>query len=113
MEAHTSEDSVALGPPLKIMVRDDHRSLEVSWSNGTTHCLDATALRRHCRSSDALRARLDGTEAVIPDDISITDARLVGTYALNIVFSDGEYRGIYPWSYLREIASKEGLREGK
>ncbi|RUW64645.1 gamma-butyrobetaine hydroxylase-like domain-containing protein, partial [Mesorhizobium sp. M4B.F.Ca.ET.049.02.1.2] len=28
----------------------------------------------------------------------------IGSYAIRLVFSDGHDRGIYPWSYLREIA---------
>jgi DUF971 family protein len=113
MEQISPDAIPAAGPPLKIMVLDDHRSLAVSWQGGVTHCLSAAVLRRNCRSSGAVRARIDGTEAEIPSDITITDARLVGTYALNLVFSDGEYRGIYPWAYLREIATREDITEGK
>ena len=113
MEQLSPDELAAAGPPLKIMVLDDRRSLEVSWQGGTTHCLSAETLRRNCRSSGSVRARVDGTEAEIPTDILITDARLVGTYALNLVFSDGEYRGIYPWRYLREIASNESAPAGK
>ena len=32
------------------------------------------------------------------------EIELVGSYAINIAFSDGHDRGIYPWAYLREIA---------
>ena len=95
------------------MVPDDRHSLTVSWPDGTTHCLTAAVLRRNCRSSQALRGKIDGDVAEIPDDISITGAQLVGTYALNLFFSDGEHRGIYPWAYLRDLASQEADAEGK
>lgn len=113
MEQISLDERPVSGPPLKIMVLEDRRALTVTWQGGQTHCLSAAALRRNCRSSGAVRARIDGAEADIPADITITDARLVGTYALNLVFSDGERRGIYPWAYLREIAANEETSDGK
>ncbi|MEX2615468.1 MAG: DUF971 domain-containing protein [Alphaproteobacteria bacterium] len=107
MEQIFPDERPVSGPPLKIMVLDDRRALTVSWQGGVTHCLSAAVLRRNCRSSGAVRARIDGADAEIPGDITIMDARLVGTYALNLVFSDGEHRGIYPWAWLREIATNE------
>ena len=55
------------------------------------------------------------TAAPGPDqyDLAITDAELIGSYAVNFAFSDGEARGIYPWAYLREIAATESEAQGK
>ena len=41
---------------------------------------------------------------------TITIDRLapVGDYAINIAFSDGHARGIYPWAYLQKIVSADG-----
>jgi prepilin-type processing-associated H-X9-DG protein len=30
----------------------------------------------------------------------------MGHYGVNITFSDGHARGIYPWSYLTELSEK-------
>ena len=37
--------------------------------------------------------------------VRITDVQAVGNYGLNLAFSDGQDRGIYPWAYLRQLAS--------
>jgi DUF971 family protein len=51
-----------------------------------------------------VRAEVEGRPAV-DDDVTIVAVELVGLYAVNLVFSDGEARGIYPWTYLRELAA--------
>jgi DUF971 family protein len=82
----------------------DRRSLEVVWDDATALRLSARLLRENSRSSDTLRAELDGTAATPGEDIEIRDVRPVGQYGVNLVFSDGHDRGIYPWAYLRELA---------
>ncbi|MDK1493921.1 gamma-butyrobetaine hydroxylase-like domain-containing protein [Sinorhizobium sp. 7-81] len=37
--------------------------------------------------------------------MTITSAEAIGSYAVRLGFSDGHDRGIYPWSYLRDIAN--------
>jgi DUF971 family protein len=39
------------------------------------------------------------------DPVHVTDAQLVGNYAIQLIFSDGHTSGIYSFIYLREIAS--------
>lgn len=38
------------------------------------------------------------------DPVHVTDAQLVGNYAIQLIFSDGHTSGIYSFVYLREIA---------
>jgi DUF971 family protein len=59
-----------------------------------------------------VRARVDGWAVRAGPDLTIVDVRPVGHYAVNLVFSDGHDRGIYPWVYLREIAGEEITSEG-
>jgi DUF971 family protein len=82
-------------------------ALTLHWPDGETR-LAAALLRQHCRCADCL-ARARRGEAVQPrPDTTLSDAQLLGHYALRLVFSDGHDRGIYPWPYLRELA--EGVR---
>jgi prepilin-type processing-associated H-X9-DG protein len=37
--------------------------------------------------------------------------REVGSYGVNIAFSDGHDRGIYPWSYLAQLSEKPKLED--
>ena len=36
---------------------------------------------------------------------AVTAVAPIGDYAINIAFSDGHARGIYPWSYLLELGT--------
>lgn len=85
--------------PLGIELRAD--GLQVQWREGSVH-LAALALRAACRCG-ACRARAAREER--PDDgVQLTGAAPVGVYALQLLFSDGHDRGIYPWSLLHELS---------
>jgi DUF971 family protein len=65
--------------------------------------LAATRRRAACRCAQCVRARHDG---LFPQDFAgITIERLspIGQYGVNIAFSDGHMRGIYPWAYLLDL----------
>jgi DUF971 family protein len=91
-------------PPSEIRLSRDRRKLEIEWPDGTSSSLDAAYLRANCRSAGAVRAALDGSGIRLPDDLRITGLHLVGSYAINLAFSDGDDRGIYPWTYLRLLS---------
>jgi DUF971 family protein len=82
----------------------DGSALSVTWDNGEVSRLDASVLRRNSRSASARRALLDREQPPVSEDIRLTDLRLVGAYGVQLIFSDGHDRGIYPWSYLRQLA---------
>ena len=93
-------------PPDEIIVRAGRlRSWCWSSPNGTL-AIGAPRLRAACRCADCRRERIDRDADPDTDDVTIAEVRLVGDHALNIAFSDGHDRGIYPWSYLRELASE-------
>lgn len=98
--------------PRKITLAADRRRLLLDWGNGREDSASAVALREACRSSRSVRARVDGWAVPAARDLTIVDVRPVGHYAVNLVFSDGHDRGIYPWAYLREIAREEIESEG-
>ena len=81
--------------------------MRLVWRDGREDALNPQTLRDACRSSDALRARIDGLQADLSPDLIIQKVELVGGYALNLAFSDGEDRGIYPWRFLRELADTQ------
>jgi DUF971 family protein len=94
-------------PPDEIVVRTGGSELVLVFAEGSL-AIGAPRLRAACRCADCRRERID--REVDPDtrDATIADVRLVGDHALNIVFSDDHDRGIYPWSYLRELALDAG-----
>ncbi len=74
-------------------------ALRLQWPDGVAE-LPAVRLRAVCRCGGC-RAR--GDASIEP--VQLVDAVPVGRYALNLVFSDGHDRGIYPWAWLRELAT--------
>lgn len=77
----------------------DLASLEMTTSDGNRVMLAAETLRLACKCAHCTRARFDGR---FPDrfpGIAIVEIGDLG-YGLNIAFSDGHNRGIYPKSYL-------------
>ena len=90
-------------PPSVVRLASDRRSLRIVWEE---QAITAQFLRGECRSSDSIRARIDGGSISISSDLMIERIELVGSYALNVSFSDGEDRGIYPWALLRALAEE-------
>jgi len=86
----------------------DHRAsgeLELVWQDHTAARISHRLLRSRCRCGGCEQQRRHaGREEEVSSDIRLDDIRLVGDKGLNLVFTDGHGRGIYPWAYLREIA---------
>lgn len=76
------------------------RTLRLQWRDKATE-LDAAKLRSVCRCGGC-RSR----PGLADPALRLIDAAPVGHYALNLIFSDGHDRGIYPWSWLRELAER-------
>lgn len=92
--AHAAPQSIAL----------DAHGLSIAWEDGQFR-LAASDLRRQCRCAACRQSALQGVPVVPVPDLQLTDASPVGSYAVQLHFSDGHDRDIYPWSYLRELAA--------
>lgn len=89
------------------MLKSDRLRLEIDWGDGNAAEVTAPRLRAACRCAWCTRARIDGTFAASFETVTIDRLAPVGDYAINIAFSDGHARGIYPWAYLRQIAEAD------
>ena len=85
--------------PTHIAVSDQLDFLDLTMQGATVR-LPAARLRAACRCAHCIRARIDGVFPHGFDGIAITVVAPVGDYAINIAFSDGHARGIYPWQLL-------------
>ena len=95
--------------PLSIKLKKRASLLELSWSEGDVDQISEQNLRRYCACSGCRAKKQVGVE-LMTDNASVTDMVLMGTTGVQIKFSDGHDRGIYPWGYLRAIA--QGKTEG-
>ena len=89
--------------PLELRVTAERRMLSVKWQDGAVSIISAAYLRSHSRAAQQVRVTVDrGNQPV--GEVTLTGAEAIGSYAVRLIFSDGHDRGIYPWTYLREIA---------
>lgn len=87
-------------------LNSDRTVLSLTWPDGTTSRLGADVLRRASRAASEIRRQADGVELVVEPGLRVAAAEPVGNYALRLFFSDGHDRGIYPWTYLRDLADE-------
>jgi DUF971 family protein len=85
----------------------DHRAsgwLEITWDDRHTSRLPHAWLRARCRCAACeQRRRAQAPPASVAAELRLAEIHPVGEHGLNLVFSDGHGRGIYPWPYLREL----------
>jgi prepilin-type processing-associated H-X9-DG protein len=86
--------------PVEIRASLGGAAIDLVWQDGTTSRLTAAVLRTACRCAACTAARARGNEVAAGGDMTI------GGYAVNISFSDGHARGIYPWPFLRELCGR-------
>jgi DUF971 family protein len=93
------------GPPESIDVNERHE-LVIAWPGGQRAVVPAARLRDACPCAGCVeegtgRKILDPRS--IPADIRPLAVEPVGSYAIQIRWSDGHSTGIYTWQTLREV----------
>ncbi|MBI1372423.1 MAG: DUF971 domain-containing protein [Phycisphaera sp.] len=101
--------------PKHVDIKKD-RGLTLEWPDGSSSFFPVAFLRKHSPSAEMKNLREEmarnpltvlPASAVHDGPLTITDAELVGNYAIRFQFSDGHGTGIYSWEYLREIDPHE------
>jgi DUF971 family protein len=96
------DSSTAL--PTEIKLHQKSRLLEVAFSDGKRFELPCEFLRVFSPSAE-VRGHGPGQEVlqVGKMNVEITDIQPVGSYAVQLVFSDGHDSGLYSWDYLYDL----------
>ncbi|MGY4533902.1 DUF971 family protein [Pseudomonas sp. TE3786] len=89
--------------PLALRNRRQERQLQIEWATGASVELSHARLRAACPCSQCRAARLGGRIALVDEQVQLTAIHAQG-YGVQLVFSDGHERGIYPWAYLQELS---------
>lgn len=92
--------------PLAIRNNQQERCVIVQWSKTETQRLSWVELRGTCPCAGCRANRLRGTIPLINADIEVTAINNM-IYGVQIIFSDGHDRGIFPWVYLSGNAGKQ------
>jgi DUF971 family protein len=90
--------------PELIELRDRGRELRLRWPDGLEKTLGAGTLRNACRCSGCTHLLRTGNPVQVNAHIHLQQLVEVGVAGLQLVFSDGHRRGIFPWQYLRQLA---------
>ncbi len=94
--------------PTAITLHKKSRVLEIGFSDGKQFRLPCEFLRVHSPSAE-VRGPGPGQEVlqVGKKDVEIERVEAVGSYAVQLVFSDGHDTGIYSWDLLYEYGMKQ------
>ncbi|HWT55126.1 MAG TPA: DUF971 domain-containing protein [Rhodocyclaceae bacterium] len=89
--------------PVAIVDRRQSHLLEIEWEDGEVSRLAHAQLRARCRCATCEQQRRSGHPPKTQSEIELVGITPVADQGLNLAFSDGHARGIYPWAYLREL----------
>ncbi len=86
------------------------KELRITWPDGQVSVYSISLLRTQCPCAGCKELRNQSSRSllqVLPGNWSktpvVTDAQLVGNYALKLHWSDGHEAGIYSFEYLRSL----------
>ncbi|MFA5495332.1 MAG: gamma-butyrobetaine hydroxylase-like domain-containing protein [Porticoccaceae bacterium] len=82
-----------------------HQCLTLQWSAREIQRVSHARLRGACPCAKCRAARLQGHIPLVEGGVRLEAINPMG-YGVQLVFSDGHDRGIYPWVYLRSLADR-------
>jgi DUF971 family protein len=97
---------------IRIIRQKDHYWFTIEWSDGKVSDYHLSSLQRHCPCARCRDERYDRAQSSAeerpPLDDNVTATRIVsvGNYALQIFFTKGCSKGIYPFRLLRQVHHK-------
>jgi len=103
--------------PIDIKKLND-TTLTIVWDDGSESAFDMKALRRQCPCAEcnALRQqpqpentlKVLSEKEILPDNLTVLQAEIVGRYAIQFMWSDDHHEGIYTFDYLRKLSQADG-----
>lgn len=93
--------------PTEIKLHQVSNILEIHFDDGSIFEMPSEYLRVYTQSAEAV-GHGPGQETLQTgkEDVTITDIRPVGNYAIALIFSDGHDSGIYSWDLLYKLGSE-------
>lgn len=90
--------------PQAIVNHQSSGVLELRWQDGSESRLPHGLLRARCRCAGCEQSfRTQGTHPEPIAAMRLDAIHPIADKGLNLVFSDGHGRGIFPWAYLHEL----------
>jgi len=96
--------------PTEIQVHQKTRVLEIAFDDGARFELPCELLRVYSPSAEVRGHLGKGAKLVLDkENVTITDVRPVGSYAIKIVFDDGHDSGLFDWRYLYDLGRRRAI----
>lgn len=96
--------------PRKISVKDK-KFLYILWDNGEESKIILSNLRKNCPCANCMVDRQRRPSSYIPllsgIQTTLKDIKIIGNYALQLIWQDGHDLGIYSFEVLKKLSSKE------
>jgi DUF971 family protein len=109
MEAETIDAPPTVDAPREVSVAHDMKTLTLQWHDGAPSVISAETLRSACWCAWCRTDRVLNRFPDHFDGVAIETVKALGGYAIHIAFTDGHARGIFPWTYLKDIADGRPL----
>jgi DUF971 family protein len=93
--------------PQQVLLHERSGALSLGWADASSALLSGHRLRAACRCAGCEQARRLGAAPAADAGVKLQRISPIGEFGLQLHFSDGHERGIYPWAYLRELATVE------
>ncbi|HEX7914073.1 MAG TPA: gamma-butyrobetaine hydroxylase-like domain-containing protein [Paraburkholderia sp.] len=85
--------------PSAIEMDNEGHTVVLHWPGDAVQHIAHQTLRAACPCAQCRRLRIGGDSRPSACNVAVTDIRPMG-YGIQLVFSDGHERGIFPWQYL-------------
>lgn len=94
--------------PTEIRLKAAERTLLVAFDDGSRFALPAEFLRVESPSAE-VQGHGPGQKTLVAGKagVGIASVEPVGNYAVRIVFDDGHDTGLFTWSYLHELGTRQ------
>jgi DUF971 family protein len=101
------------------ITKKDPATLQIDWDDGHVSFYGLKDLRRSCPCATCREARhappanplrILSPNEVIADSLDVTQAEVVGRYAISFSWNDGHNTGIYSFDFLRQLCQCETCR---
>ena len=96
--------------------KTSENQLTIVWDDDHESSFTMIKLRKECPCATCKNARSSQSQdslkvlspaEIIPDNVQIKEAEIVGRYAVQFTWSDGHHEGIYSFDLLREMCECE------
>ncbi|MFT5691168.1 MAG: DUF971 family protein [Oceanicoccus sp.] len=93
----------SLAIPTDIQLQKESSILNITWSDKGVSQITGRQLRQYCACASCRARKVVGVQ-LVSDSSTIERLDVFGSSGLQVIFTDGHDRGVYPWRYLRAIA---------